>query len=147
MPRRLTIKTNELQDLPLYLIYQYGENWEEEWKPLQGAAITSLLTVVSQEDMTHALKGWTKPLFQALGLAPEFALRKLPSFDCDKKKICPLHDKKNCTPRSKKMPWCFEPSGIEDLDARSLAGDLIKLWREGVYIVVVIHPLAEGLVT
>ena len=89
MPRKLTLKTNELDDLPLYLIYQYGDNWEEEWKPLQGFPITSLLTVVSQDDMTHALKGWTKPLFKALNLAPEFALRKLPSFDCDKRRSAP----------------------------------------------------------
>lgn len=144
MSRTLTIKTNELEDLSLYLIYQYGDNWEEEWKPLQGCPITSLLTLVSQDDMTHALKGWTKPLFKALGLAPEFALRKLPNFDCDKKKICQYHDKKNCTPKSKKMPWCFEPSGIEDLEARRLGGELIKLWREGVYVVVVVHQLVEG---
>jgi hypothetical protein len=144
MPRSLTIKTNELMDLSLYLIYQYGDNWEEEWKPLQGSSITSLLTLISQEDMTHALKGWTKPLFKALGLAPEFALRKLPNFNCDKKKICRYYDKKNCTPKSKKMPWCFEPSGIEDLEARRLGGELIRLWREGVYVVVVVHQLVEG---
>ncbi len=144
MPRELTIKTNELADLSLYLIYQYGGNWEEEWRPLQGSPITSLLTVVSQEDMTHALKGWTKPLVKALKLAPEFALRKLPNFKCDRRKICPVYDKKECTPKSKKMPICFEPSGIEDLEARRLGGELIRRWREGVYVVVVVHQLAEG---
>jgi hypothetical protein len=141
--RRVTIKTNELQDITLYLIYQYGDRWEEGWRPLQGTEVTSLLTVVSQEDMTHALKGWTKPLFKNLGLAPEWALRKLPHSACDKKKICIYHNKRDCTPLSKKMPWCFEPTGIEDLEARSLAGELIKLWREGVYIVVVVHQLVE----
>jgi hypothetical protein len=36
------------------------------------------------------------------------------------------------------MPWCFEPSGIEDPNARRLVAELIQLWRQGVYTVVVI---------
>lgn len=140
MPRQLKIKTHEMGELELYLIYQYVDTWEEEWKPLQGAAITSLLTVVSQEMMTHALKGLTIPFIKALGIPPVGALRKLPNPQCDKRVLCPFYRKKECVPVAKAMPSCFEPAGIEDLDARRLAGDLVRMWREGVYIVVVVHP-------
>jgi hypothetical protein len=145
VPRQLNLKTHEIGDLDLYLIYQYGEIWEEEWSPLQGQAITKLLTVVSQEMMDHALKGLTGPFVKALGIPPEGALRKLPNHLCDRRGVCPFYHKKECLPLYKKMPSCFEPSGIEDLEARRLAGILVRMWREGVYLVVVVHPeVVEG---
>lgn len=140
MPRQLSLKTHEMGSLELYLIYQYGELWEEEWRPLQGEAITSLLTVVTQEMMDHALKGFTRPFVKSLGIPPEGALRKLPNGTCDKRIMCPFYRKKECTPLFKTMPMCFEPAGIEDLEARRLAGLLVRMWREGVYLVVVVHP-------
>jgi hypothetical protein len=124
-------------DLDLYLIYQTGEHWEAEWKPLQGDPITELLTVVSLETMTHALKGLSRPLIQSLGIPPEGALRKLPNKKCYQRGPCPFYDKKRCQPTAKSMPWCFEPDDIEDVPARKLASSLIKMWREGVYVVVV----------
>ena len=140
MPRQLKLKTLEMGCLELYLIYQYGELWEEEWRPLQGLAITSLLTVVSQEMMDHALKGLTRPFIKSLGIPPEGALRKLPNGICDKRVRCPFYHKKECVPLYKNMPMCFEPAGVEDLEARRLAGLLVRMWREGVYLVVVVHP-------
>lgn len=140
MPRQLSLKTHEMGDLELYLIYQYGDLWEEEWRPLQGEAITSLLTVVPQEMMDHALKGLTRPFIKSLGIPPEGALRKLPNKLCDKRIMCPFYRKKECVPLFKKMPECFEPAGIADLEARRLAGLLVRMWREGVYLVVVVHP-------
>lgn len=139
MPRQLKLKTHEMGDLDLYLIYQYGDDWEEEWRPLQGDPITSLLTVIPQEMMDHALKGLTRPFIKALGIPPEGALRRLPSSLCDKRAHCPFYRKKECVPLYKKMPQCFEPSGIADLEARRLAGSLVQMWREGVYLVVVVH--------
>lgn len=145
MPRELNLNTHEMGDLNLYLIYQYGEVWEEEWRPLQGEAITKLLTVVSQEMMDHALKGFTRPFIKALGIPPEGALRKLPNSLCDRRIHCPFYHKKECVPLYKKMPSCFEPAGIEDLEARRLAGDFVRMWRAGVYLVVVVHSeLVEG---
>lgn len=145
MPRQLSLKTHEMGDLELYLIYQYGKVWEEEWRPLQGEAITKLLTVVSQEMMDYALKGLTRPFIKVLGIPPEGALRKLPNSLCDRRMLCPFYRKKECVPLYKKMPSCFEPAGIEDLEARRLAGDLVRMWREGVYLVVVVHPeVVEG---
>jgi hypothetical protein len=140
VPRKLNLKTQEIGTLELYLIYQYGDLWEEEWRPLQGETITSLLTVVSQEMMNHALKGLTRPFVKALGIPPEGALRKLPNAACDKRGICPFYHKKECVPLFKKMPSCFEPAGIQDLEARQLGGSLVRMWREGVYLIVVVHP-------
>lgn len=141
MPRQLKLKTNELGDLDLFLIYQYGDTWEEAWKPAQGLPITTLLTVVTKELMDHALKGWTSPLVKALGISPEGAIRKLPVVNrtCERKDPCPFYRPKECLPTFPKMPWCFEPGGIEDPNARSLAAEVVRLWRLGVYIVVVTH--------
>lgn len=143
MGRRLKIRTPEMGDLELYLIYQYGEVWEEEWALLQGQSITNLLTVITQEVMTHALKGWSKPLVTALGIPPEGAIRKLDDPRCYRRELCPFHVKKSCIPKHPKMPLCFEPEGIEDPTARLLGSELIKLWRAGVYILVVTHVLDD----
>jgi hypothetical protein len=140
VPRQLSLKTHEMGTLELYLIYQYGDLWEVAWRPLQGESITSLLTVVTQEMMDHALKGLTRPFVKALGIPPEGALRKLPNPTCDRKVICPFYHKKECNPLFKSMPSCFEPAGILDLEARQLAGSMVRMWREGVYLVVVVHP-------
>jgi hypothetical protein len=137
--RQLLLKTFEAGDLELFLIYQYGEEWEEEWRPLQHENLVSLVTVVSQETMDHALHGLSLPLVRALGISPEGALRKLPSKTCERKKTCPFYRKKDCHPLAGKMPWCFEPEGIGDPVARQLAGNLIGLWRKKVYILVVVH--------
>jgi len=137
--RGLTLKTMELGDLDLYLIYQYGEVWEEEWRPLQREHITTLLTVVSQDLMDHALRGWTSPLVKVLGIPPEGAIRKLTNPLCYRLLVCPFYDKKSCAPTSPKMPWCFEPAFIEEAEPRQLAAELVRLWRQGVYVLVVTH--------
>lgn len=139
MPRQLKLPTRELGDLSLFVIYQYGDSYEPLWKPLQGQAITSLFTVITKETYDHALKGWTLPLVKALRLAPEYALHKLPVKNsvCFERPRCPLYNQRECVPTHKKMPWCFLPEGIEDLVTRRLAGEVVRLWREQVYIVVV----------
>ena len=140
MPRRLKLKTQELGDLELYLIYQYGKTWEDTWEPAQGLSAMSLLTVVGKDVMDHALAGWTSPLVKALGIPPEGALRKLPVENrvCERKDPCPFYRPKECVPLHPKMPWCFDPGGIEDPNARRLLAELVKFWKEGVYTVVVV---------
>jgi len=140
VPRRLKVKTAEMGDLELYLIYQYGQRWEETWVPAQGLEATNLLTVVDKAVMDHALAGWSSPLVKALGIPPEGALRKLPVGNrvCERRDPCPFYRPKECVPLHSKMPWCFEPSGIEDPNARRLIAELVKFWREGVYTVVVV---------
>lgn len=140
MPRRLKIKTSELGDLELYLIYQYGERWEDTWAPAQEVPAMSLLTKVQKAVMDHALLGWSSPLVKALGIPPDGALRKLPVDNrvCERRDPCPFYRPKECVPTATKMPWCFEPSGIEDPNARRLVAELVQFWRQGVYTVVVI---------
>lgn len=125
--------------LELYLIYENDGLWEEQWRPLQGDAFTSLLTVVPKETMSHCLYGWSSPLVKALGLAPKGALVKLPlaAKECALRETCTFYDGATCFPTAKKMPWCFEPDGLGNPQKRRLASEVIKFWREGVYVVVV----------
>lgn len=133
MPRRLQIPSREMNTIQLYLIYQYGDVWEEEWRPLQGVMD---LPSVTKEVMDQALTGWTKPLVNSLGPPPKGKLLQMPrtARHCQHEKTCPLFDANTCSPLKKKMPWCFEPAGIEP---GILAAEVVKLWRSEVYVVVV----------
>lgn len=136
MPRRLKIVAPEMGgDLELYLIYSYNGVWESEWVDLQADPGVDL-PVVSKEVMDHALIGWTRPLVQALGPAPDGKLRLLPvaARRCANEATCSLFDNKRCGLLLSKMPWCYEPDGLKD---KRLAADVVKLWREQVYVVVV----------
>lgn len=128
-------------DLELFLVYQYGEEWEPSWKVAKGAPFTKHFTTVSDEMMQQALVGWTKPLVDRLTIEPEGALRRLPKEDesCWKQDPCPFYRPQDCKPTAKKMPWCFDPAGSDDADVRVLAAEAIQLWRQGVYILVVTH--------
>ena len=135
----MKVDTKELGFLELYLIYDEGGVWEEEWLPLQGNEIAALFTVVPKDTVEHALRGWTSPLVKALGLPPKGALLKVPERArvCTLRGRCPFYDKAMCFPTAKKMPWCFEPELSDDPEARRLASEVIKYWREGVYVVLV----------
>lgn len=139
MPRRLKIDSFEMGFLELYLIYDEGGTWEPEWRALQGEEMTTLFTRVPKDTMDHALKGWTRPFITALGLSPEGCLIKLPTTarKCGTRERCSFFDKKLCFPTAKKMPWCFVPDGIEGEERIRLASEVIKFWREGVYVVLV----------
>jgi hypothetical protein len=138
MPRRLKLDTAELGRIELFLIYDVGGTWEATWRPAQDVPALEAATRVSKTMMDHALHGWTKPLVDALGPPPEGCLRKLPviSRDCAIRKDCPSFDKVACKPTAKKMPWCYEPDGLEG-EARRLVSEAIALWREGVYVCLV----------
>lgn len=141
MPRRLTLLPRELGELELYFIYAHDGVWEAQWRSLQNQPFAAGFTQVPKAVVDHALAGWTKPLVQALGIPPKGALRKIPveSRLCHLKKGCSLHIPRDCVPTADGMPWCYEPGGIPDEEARKLASDAIGLWREGVYIVVVLE--------
>lgn len=144
MPRRLKVKTQEMGDLELYLIYQYGDAWEKEWVPLQGHPLTDLLSSASKEDLDAALIGLSWPLTSKLGIPPAGALIKMPSKQCYRRKLCPFFDKKACQPTSKNLPTCFEIEGTEDVEVRRLGAEIVKLWRESVYVVVVQERSQDG---
>lgn len=135
MPRRLQIPTHEMGVIQLYLIYSYNGNWEDEWKALQGWGD---LPVVPKEIMDHALIGWTKPLVNLLGPGPDGRLRLVPKENriCALQKSCVHYDKTSCHILSKDLPWCFE---MRNASEPRLASDLIKMWRDGVYILIVEH--------
>lgn len=123
--------------IELYLIYDEGGIWEDQWHPLQSAMMD--LPSVTKEVMDHALHGWTRPLVDKLGPPPKGMLHKLP--DAAKKcayekERCPFFDRKRCGVLSTKMPWCFEPAG---LIPGNLSAEIIKLWRAQVYVVVVLE--------
>ena len=120
--------------LELYLIYQYGDKWEPEWSALQGAGLD--LPVVSKETMDHALRGWTKPLVSQLGPPPKGKLIQLPQAarQCSQRGKCPMYDRKSCGLMLRDMPWCYEPEGIQP---GGMAAEIVKLWRDEVYVVVV----------
>lgn len=136
MPRRLKILAPEMGGtLELYLIYSYGGVWEEEWRLLQ-KVVQLDLPAVSKEVMDQALVGWTRPLVNALGPEPKGKLRLLPRVtrECANRDTCPLFDRAQCGSLLKRMPWCFEPDGLEE---KALAAEVIKMWRDEVYVVVV----------
>lgn len=139
MPRRLRVETAEMGFLELYLIYQYGAVWEPAWEPLAGHPLASVFTVVSKETMDHALHGFSRPLVQQLGLPPQGCLHKLPQAHrvCGLREGCVFYSKTDCHTTSKKLPNCFQPDGVEGDTAQQLGHDVVRLWREGVYIVVV----------
>lgn len=139
MSRRLKVDTTEMGRLELYLIYEVDGIWEEEWRPLQGVEITNLITSVTKTVMDDCLNGFSKPLFKALGLAPWATIIKLPvvAATCARKEGCVFYDRKTCFPRAKKMPFCFEPNVSTNEDTLRLGAELIRLWREGVYVVLV----------
>lgn len=139
MSRRLRLATQELGPVEVFVIYCRDGKWEPEWEPIQGDPITKLFTYVSQETYDHALHGWSKPLVQGLGLSPDNVLRKLPvrARECAERSRCPMFDEKACSPQAKNMSWCFDPNVSDDATKRSLSSQIISLWREKVYVLVV----------
>jgi hypothetical protein len=133
VPRRLQIPSVEIGVVQLYLIYSYSGAWEQEWAPMKGVLD---LPVVSRETMDHALRGWTRPLVDGLGPAPAGRLLLMPraARDCALRATCRGFDAKRCGALLRKMPWCFEPDGVE---SRLLVTEVINLWRDEVYVVVV----------
>jgi len=136
VPRRLTLPTNEMGVIDLYVIYDEGGVWELEWRDFQGVWD---LPVISKEDWDHALHGWTRPLVDQLGPPPKGKLIQIPTAAkrCGREKDCPFYDKRRCGAQKPQMPWCFVPA---ETKAENLAAEVVKLWREQVYVVVVHDP-------
>lgn len=138
MSRRVKLPTQEKGILEVEIVWGDGDHWESEWEPLRQTHWAGLMSVVPAEVMEHALRGWSKPLVSVLGLPPEGALRKIPpeNRDCQMQGSCAIHDKSRCFPIAKELPWCFEPRMAESEAVRAAASRLVRLWHEGVYVVV-----------
>lgn len=124
--------------LEMFLIYQTGDIWEPEWEPLRKTAFAGMFPTVTDEVMNQALQGWTNPLVGCLGLPPIGCLKKLPKEHraCDHRVGCPFYTPE-CVPTSATLPDCYHPENLPDDMTRTLAYEGVRLWREGVYIVVV----------
>jgi hypothetical protein len=136
MPRRVLVNIREMGQIELLLVRMEGGCWEPEWEALRETPIAGLLPVVTRQDIEHALKGYTRPLYRGLGLPPDGALRKLPkdAKECRERRSCRLWRPEECHPVAKAMPWCFQP------DALPLkAAEVIQLWREKTYIVITLE--------
>lgn len=139
----MKVKTKEMGFLDLFLIYDYGGTWESEWRSLQGHEVARLFGTVGHDDIEHAILGWSKPLVTALGPTPAGCLIKLPSRECAHRGTCPMYIEANCVSTAKKMPVCYDPDGIAS-SIWTLVAEAIRLWREGVYVVVVQEPPDAG---
>jgi hypothetical protein len=140
MPRRLKAKTREKGVLELYAITEAPDGtWETGWEELRGTVLGGLVSRVPRSAFNHLLNGFSAPFTEALGIAPSGALVKLPSERCDKQRGCVLYDRRKCVVGSRKLPWCYEPAGIDGIDAvtRRTASDLVFLWKQEVYVVAV----------
>lgn len=124
-------------DLEMFLIYATDGVWEPSWRALQGTDVGNLFTVLTKEVMDHVLWGYSKPLVTAIGLPPQGALRKVSHPQCHKRVGCTFYDRKNCVPTGRNLPHCYQPEGLPSDEARNLAYEAVRLWREGVYIAVV----------
>jgi len=140
--RRVKLPTQEMGEVQLMLL----DDWESPWDLLRGTPIGDQFSVVTREAINHALHRLSRPLVDSLGIPPEGALRKVPAVSrlcwlrlkrAGMRRSCPLQGPE-CTIRSPKMPICFEPDGIEDEATRTIATQVIGLWREKVYVVVVV---------
>lgn len=136
------LPTKELGDLSVFIIYEQASAYEAAWAPVQGLPFTDSFTRVPKAIWDHALKGWTSPLVKALNLPPKGAILKLSKAEktCEVQNTCPMFTSGECTPLYKKMPWCFQPGGLANLDQRRLGADAIQMWRENTYIIVVFEP-------
>jgi hypothetical protein len=128
------LKTKELGDLHLMLVYSTDGVWEPTWEPLKGTRYEEFFTVISVETVNHALRGWTSPLVKALGPSPAMVLHRLfpDAKQCAIWNKCIFYIPKDCRPDAKKMPNCFQPVGVPS----ELGFEVVSLWRESVYILI-----------
>jgi hypothetical protein len=137
MPRRVKIPTQEKGDLHLLLV----EDWKD-FESLRDTIFGNQFSIVPQDAVYHALHRYSRPIVSRLGIPPEGALRKIPR-ECwyskkrSQERKCSLYDKHQCFVTSKNLPTCFEPEEPSE-EVRRKAAEVISLWREGVYVVVIV---------
>ena len=138
MARQVKLQTREMGDLHLMLIRSRAGEWESYWQLLKDTPYASYLTRISKETLDHALHGWTSPLVKALGPTPAMILHRLSpdARQCVLWDKCVFYRKRDCTPKAPKMPNCFQPQGVP----AELGYEVLRLWRDSVYIVLVEEP-------
>lgn len=136
MARQVKLQTREMGILNVMLVRSEHDVWEPHWAPLREHPLGRWLPRIPKETLDHALYGWTHPFVQLIGYAPSMILHGIArqeASECGARKGCPLHRPKDCTPTAKNMPHCFEIAGLPG----DLSYEVVRLWRESVYIVVI----------
>lgn len=84
----------------------------------------------------QAVRGYATPLMKMIGLAPHACSRKITGEDavCKIRKKC-VNAGPDCHP-GPNMPECWE-APLVDFYASSTASSIARLWREGIYVLVV----------
>ena len=129
MPRRLKVRTREMGDVNVWLL----QPEHPQWQALEGTPMGNLIAKMPRTALEHALNGWSRPFVDAIGIPPDGAIRKLPRVhhECAMRKTCSMWRNASCRSTARDMPVCFEPDGLP-----AVAAEVIRYWREGVYVLV-----------
>lgn len=136
MSRQIKLQTRELGALHVMLVRSEHDVWETYWAPLREHPLCRWLPRIPRETLDHALHGWTYPLVQVLGYEPKMILHGIArqeASECGARKGCPLYRAKDCIPTARNMPHCFVVGGLSG----DLGHEVLRLWRDSVYVVVV----------
>jgi hypothetical protein len=106
-----------------------------EWEPL--------FPRVHRDVLDQALRGHATPLMRVLGSPPKALVKRLPKADtlCAQRDRC-INHKPLCVP-GPKVPECWETSTFPP-EVASLVNYIIKLWKEGVVVIVALPEVSES---
>ena len=115
---------------------------DHPWGDLQflvGTDWEPLFPRVSAAVLDQALRGYATPLMRVLGPPPKALVKRLPVKEklCAQRASC-INYTVDCVP-GPKVPECWESSTYTAPQA-SIVNNIVRLWKEGVVIVV---PLPE----
>lgn len=110
---------------------------------LRGTPWEPLIPLIPDSVFDQALRGFATPLMRILGPPPKALVKRLPLAEttCAMKGSC-VSFGPNCVPGSK-VPDCWEPSSFFGPDAEAV-NYLVRLWREGTLVIVVVPDVIEG---
>jgi len=132
----MNLQTPEWGEIKLMVALPKAGNPWGALSPLQGTSWGEEITVVSGEDLSHALHGWAVPLMKNLGIDPKRRGHKIPEDDawCVLREGCAAATS-DCQTGSTRMPACYEPLGVD-----AIAAEVLLAWQEGWYVIVVDGP-------
>lgn len=106
---------------------------------LVGTDWEGLFPRVSSDILDQALRGYATPLMKILGPPPKALVKRLPVVEthCSQRASCINHSPL-CVP-GPKVPECWESATFKGGEA-TLVNDVVRLWREGVVVLVSAEP-------
>lgn len=104
---------------------------------LRGTVWERALTVIDDDDLAHALRGYSDPILRKLGVRPEDFAKTVPKDQIlcvqYQNSVCPLRTEK-CYPCSA-VPDCYEPPHLSG-DGAQAALDVALAIQEGRQVVI-----------